>query len=239
MPKYMPNSRFSDCWSSVGEVTFFHRDGVCFWKKRAHPAFPGTMAQLEHQSVHLRALESWRGLAPEVQEIWNSLAVSVHSHRPPFKKDHHISGHNLFVSAYHGFAQLGDEHIPEPQAYEEFRVFVCEYDSATVENGTDLRLNLRVRFKGNVNPARYRLAVRIQLTRPGAGRQPGYLRSFVASGNCTSEDCFAEVVIPGYRDIWDLDLESYQVHLRYFLIDSWTGYRNIFKRKSFLMNISK
>ena len=235
----MPNSRFSDCWSSVGEVTFFHRDGVCFWKKRAHPVFPGTMAQLEHQSVHLRALEAWRGLASEVQEIWNSLAVPVLSHRPPFRKDHHISGHNLFVSAYHGFAQLGDEHIPEPQAYEEFPVFVCEYDSAAVENGTDLSIKLRVKFERNVLPSRYRLAVRIQLTRPGAGRQPGYLRSFIASGNCAVGDGLVEIVIPGYRDIWDLDLESYQVHLRYFLIDSKTGYRNIFKRKSFLMNISK
>lgn len=236
----MPNSRFSDCWSSVGEVTFFHRNGACFWKKRAHPKFPGTPAQLEHQAVHLRALDAWRGLAPMVQERWNELAVPVVSHRPPFKKDHHISGHNLFVSAYHGFAQLGDEHIPVPQVYEEFPVFVCEYDSATVENGTDLRIRLRIKMdESEIIPARYRVAVRIQLARPEAGRQPGFLRSFVASGNCTSDDCIVEIFIPDYRDIWKLNLDSYQVHLRYFLIDSKTGYRNIFKRKSFLMAVSE
>lgn len=233
----MPNSRFSDCWSSMGEVTFFHRNGVCFWKKRAHPKFPGTPAQLEHQAIHLRALEAWRKLAPEVQERWNELAVSVISHKPPFRKDHHISGHNLFVSAYHGFAQLGDEHIPEPQVYEEFPAFVCEYDSSTIENGTNLRIRLRVKMEGKVIPSKYRIAVRIQLTRAGAGRQPGYLRSFIASGNCTSEDCIVEIVIPDFKDIWKLDLDSYQVHLRYFLIDSKTGYRNIFKRKSFLMSV--
>lgn len=174
-----------------------------------------------------------------VQEQWNTLALPVHSHRPPFRKDHHISGHNLFVSAYHGFARLGDEHIPEPQGYEGFPVFVCEYDSAAVENETNLSIRLRVRMENVVIPSRYRLAVRIQLTRPGAGRQPGYLRSFVASGNCTAKDCVARIVIPDYKDIWKLDLVSYQVHLRYFLIDSKTGYRNFFKSKSFLMSVSK
>ena len=237
MPRYYPNTRFSDCWSSVGNVTFYHRDGVCYFRKRAICTFGGSAGQVAVSDVHHRALAAWRELSHDVQLQWNAIAASVRPHRPPFDGSAHITGHNLFVSAYHGFAQLGNEHIPVPQAYEEFPVFVCEYDSAAVENGTDLRLNLRVRFKGNVNPARYRLAVRIQLTRPGAGRQPGYLRSFIASGNCTAEDCLAEIFIPGYRDIWNLDLESYQVHLRYFLIDSKTGYRNIFKRKSFLIDI--
>lgn len=73
------------------------------------------MGQMEAQSVHLRALQAWRALTPAVQELWNSLAVVVPSHRPPFKKDHHITGHNLFVSAYHGFSQLGNEHILSPE----------------------------------------------------------------------------------------------------------------------------
>lgn len=73
------------------------------------------MGQMEAQSVHLRALQAWRTLTPAVQELWNSLAVVVPSHRPPFKKDHHITGHNLFVSAYHGFSQLGNEHILSPE----------------------------------------------------------------------------------------------------------------------------
>lgn len=237
MPRYTPNIRFSDCWSSVGEVTFYHRNGVCYWKKRAHPEFPGTLPQMEAQSVHLRALQAWRTLDPVTQEQWNMLSLNVYSHRPPFKKDHHITGHNLFVSAYHGFAQLGNEHLPAPRAFEELPVVCCEYDSAFLQDESTLCIKLRTQLERNAIPSRYRLAVRIQLTTPGAGRQPGYLRSFIASDNCTASDCIVSLQIPGYKDIWDLDLNSYQVHMRYFLLDSETGYRNIFKKKSFLIQL--
>lgn len=237
MPKYKPNIRFSDCWSSVGEVTFYHRNGVYYWKKRAHPEFPGTLPQMEAQSVHLRALQAWRTLDPVTQEQWNMLALTVQSHRPPFKKDHHITGNNLFVSGYHGFAQLGNEHIPAPRAFEDFPVLYCEYHSVSVVNDDTLSIKLRVCLDRCPNPTRYRLAVRLQLTTPGAGRRPGYLRSFVAQDNCTSDDCIVEVLVPGYKDIWDLDLPEYQVHFRYFLLDSETGYRNIFRKKSFLMEL--
>ena len=237
MPVYEPNTRFSDCWSSVGEVTFYHRDGVCYWKKRAHPEFPGTMSQMEQQTIHLRAIQAWQGLPAVTQLQWNSLALTVQSHRPPFKADHHISGYNLFVSAYHGFAQLGDEHVPVPRAYENLPIFTCDYDSVEVEAGTDLSIKLRTKLDGNVDPTRYRVAVRLQLTHPGAGRQPGYLRSFIASGNCTASECLVEIYVPNYREIWGLDLPSFQVHMRYLMIDSETGYRNIFKKKSFLMTL--
>ena len=237
MPKYKPNIRFSDCWSSVGDVTFYHRGGTCYWKKRPHPEFPGTLAQMEAQSVHLRALQAWRDLDPITQEQWNMLALTVQSHRPPFRADHHITGHNLFVSGYHGFAQLGNEHVPVPRAYEDFPVMTCEEVGASVLDGSTLSLRLRVRLEGCNSPARYRLAVRIQLTTPGSGRRPGYLRSFVACDNCASSDCVASVMVPGYKDIWDLDLDSYQVHMRYFLLDSETGYRNNYKKKSFIINL--
>ncbi|HOE75573.1 MAG TPA: hypothetical protein PLK07_03140 [Rectinema sp.] len=190
---------------------------------------------MEQQAVHLRAIQAWQSIEPVVQKQWNTLALTVQSHRPPFKTDHHISGYNLFVSAYHGFAQLGDEHIPVPRAYENLPIFTCEYNSVDVEAVTDLSIKLRTKLDGNVDPTRYRVAVRIQLTRTGAGRQPGYLRSFIASGNCTSSDCLVEIYVPDYRLIWDLDLPAYQVHMRYLMIDSETGYRNIFKKKSFLM----
>jgi hypothetical protein len=237
MPKYKPNIRFSDCWSSVGDVTFYHRNGVCYWKKRAYPEFPGTLPQMEAQSVHLRALQAWRSLDRLVQEQWNMLALTVYSHRPPFNKDHHISGYNLFVSAYHGFAQLGNEHVPVPRAYEELPIFTVSYHSVSIQDGDTLCIKLRTQLERNVVPSRYRLAVRIQLTTPGSGRRPGYLRSFVATSNCTASDCIVEVLVPGYKDIWDLDLPEYQVHMRYFLIDAETGYRNIFKKKSFLMTL--
>lgn len=80
----------------------------------------GTAAQLDQAQVHHRAILAWQHLPHSVQLQWNHYARSVPSHRPPYDNNHHISGYNLFVSAYHGFAQLGREHIPEPQPFPEF-----------------------------------------------------------------------------------------------------------------------
>lgn len=98
---------FEDCYGSVGEKTYYHRGGKCYYRRRARPGFPGTMAQMEHLAVHLRALDAWRKLSFASQKRWNDCAVGVVSHRPPFDGKSGISGHNLFVSAYHGFATLG------------------------------------------------------------------------------------------------------------------------------------
>jgi hypothetical protein len=233
MPKYEPNSRFSDCWASAGDVTFYHRDGVCFWKKRFCPVFPGTPRQLDQLEVHHRALESWKSLEHETQLQWNTLAKPVVSHKPPFDGKGGISGFNLFVSAYHGFAQLGDEHIPIPAAFEIFPVFVAEFSDVEAASSSDLLLRFRVMLPECLEPIRYRLMTRLQFTSPGRGRQPGYLRSHIAVDNCTSSDCIVEVPVADYVRKWDLDLQEYQVHCRYLLIDSNTGYRCNFKKISF------
>ena len=238
MPRYLPNGRFTDCWASAGNVTFYHRDGVCYWKNRGERQFQGTATQLELVDLHKRALAAWRALDPAVQEVWNGYAVGVFSHRPPFTKDHSISGYNLFVSAYHGFAQLGDEHVPSPAPWEEFPTVWMGFRSAEVVSGDDLKIKVRVVLDGNVDPTRYRLHLRLQLTEPGRGRQPGYLRAFLAEANCTGRDCTVSVLVPNYRDVWGLDLQEYNVHCRYLLIDSQTGYRNVFKKKSFPISLS-
>lgn len=99
MPKYIPSMPFEDCFGSVGDLTFYHRNGQCYYRKRASPEFAGTMLQMEHQTVHLRALEAWRQLTPDLQKQWNYYSVGVQSHRPPFDGKSGITGHNLFVSA--------------------------------------------------------------------------------------------------------------------------------------------
>ena len=126
MPRFLPNTRFSDCWSSVGDVTFYHRDGVCYFRKRSVCAYVGSAGQTAAGDVHKRALAAWRGLSHDVQLKWNSIAMSVRPHRPPFDGSAHITGHNLFVSAYHGFAQTGDEHIPQPAPWRRFPPFSVE-----------------------------------------------------------------------------------------------------------------
>ena len=115
MPKFKPSILISDCWGSVGDLTFYHVGGQCFYKKKSQCTFPWTEAQDSQMDVHRRALAGWRTLEQEEQEVWNVLATPVVSHRPPFDGNGRISGQNLFVSAYHGFYTLGNEHIPTPQ----------------------------------------------------------------------------------------------------------------------------
>lgn len=237
MPRFDPNSRFSDCWSSVGNVTFFHRDGVCFWKKKPVCEFTGTPGQMEQLELHRRALMAWKTLDHDVQLKWNAYAASAPSHRPPFDSTAHITGHNLFVSAYHGFAQLGEERVPEPQAFEDFPVFFAEFSSVEAVGESDLILYMHVLLGDTLEPERYRLMTKIQFTSPGRGRQPGYMRSHIASANCLGNDCIVQVPVSDYASKWELDLNSYQIHMRYLLIDTVTGYRSQCRRISFLMGL--
>ena len=48
MPRFVPDTLFSDCWSSVGNVTYYHRNGVCYFRSKAYSEFAGTAEQLEH-----------------------------------------------------------------------------------------------------------------------------------------------------------------------------------------------
>lgn len=185
------------------------------------------------QAVHSRALLAWKNLDPEIQEAWNFYACDVPSRRPPHTTDNHISGHNLFVSAYHGFAQLGEEHVPQPCPYGVFPIFHCGFNSVEVVDMSDIRLRLNVSVETCETPQRYRLAVRLQFTNVGAGVRPGFMRSFIADSNLSVCDGVSEIYIQNYREIWGIDSSNYRVYMRYFLIDTMTGYRNLYKSQSF------
>ena len=225
MPKYIPNSRFSDCWASVGSITFYHRNGQCYFRKKSVCKFPQTAGQIAVSEIHQRALAAWRTLDHDVQLRWNEYAKAVPSHRPPFDGTSHITGHNLFVSAYHGFAQLGNEHIPEPKEWNQFPLTSLEIVSATSGQQGSLILSFKVKQSQTI-PNRYRLLIKLQLTKPGAGKRPGYMRNFLADENCASDESIVTLYIPDYVSIWGLNLNHYQFHCRYTLIDTKTGYRN-------------
>ena len=112
MPRFRPSILVSDCWGSFGDLTFYHINGRCYYKKKSRCAFPGTDAQNSQLDVHRRAMSAWRTLEHSVQLIWNDLAKPVISHKPPYDNKATISGQNLFVSAYHGFYTLHNEHTP-------------------------------------------------------------------------------------------------------------------------------
>lgn len=237
MPRYYPNSGISDCWGSAGNVTFYHRDGACFFKQKPVVKFPGTAGQLEQLGVHQRALSAWRGLDHGTQMLWNKFCVDVPSKRPPYRQDNHISGYNLFVSAYHGFALLGDEKVPEPAKFVDFPVFSLGLKGASVDEFDGLKLKCVVGFQNGVDVTRFRVLAKIQLTRPGYGKRPGLMRNFLADANCTSQHSTVTFSISDYVGLAGEALKEYQVHMKYMLIDTLTGYRSMFKTKSFRISI--
>ena len=221
MPKYIPNSRFTDCYASVGNITFYHRDGECFFRTKAKPMFPGTDGQQVQLSIHQRGLQEWRNLSHEEQLEWNALARSVRSKRPPFNTSTHISGYNLFMSAYHGLACIGDERIPEPQPIPDFPVVCLEMASSTVINEADLQISFRI--TGDTIPENIRIVGKLQLTAPGYSPHRGKFRNYVST---IDNDGHVTFIMHEYKTVSGLDLLEYQIHMRYFIIDSQSGHRS-------------
>jgi hypothetical protein len=223
MPRFYPSVLIADAYGSVGEVTFYHRNGKCYYRKRSHSRYPGTVAQTSALDVHRRALAAWREVPHQMQLIWNRLAEEVEPHRPPFDHLAHITGQNLFVSAYHGFVTLRDEHVPQPVPFEKFPPFAVSLGAGVKMNGA-LVIPARVETGGCAEASRYRLLAKIQLTAPGRCRHLGYLRNFLAEGDCSAG--VVSIVIPGYAERWGYELDKYQVYARFVLIDTVTGYRS-------------
>lgn len=233
MPRFYPDILIDDCWASLGDKTFYHRNGKCYYRKKASPVFPGTDGQLDQGELHHRALEAWRSQPQEIQAVWNEYAMSVPSQRMPYDPSTSISGYNLFVSAYHGFAQLGDEHVPVPQRKGQFPVFHLEFDSAAIVNLDNLLLKFRSTSSEDAGSSRYRYLLKLQLERPGYGRNPGLMRNILALPGPSGNGAEISFLIRDYRRIWGYDLPEFQAHCRYLLLDSETGFRCRFKEKSF------
>lgn len=221
----------------MGNITFYHRNGQCYYKKKPVYPFPDTPLQQSKVNLHQRALSVWRKLSHDTQLQWNEYAKGVPSKRPPYDPHTCITGHNLFVSAYHGFAQLGQERIPEPQPYVPFPVISIEYIDAKTLDG-QLHLKFRLTMP-KYERSRYRFHTKLQLTYPGGGKRPGYMRVFLAQENCQDEDDLVTVQIPDYRSVWNLDLQEYKAYCKYTLIDTITGYRNLAQEYSFDVKISQ
>lgn len=226
MPLFRPSILLSDAYGSAGEVTFYHRNGRCYTRKRVKPQYLGTPAQLEHLAIHRRAMAAWASLDSEVQKLWNSYETSAESHRPPYDHKSHISGNNLFISAYHGFALMGDEHTPEAQPFLMPPPFFVTFDSATVEAGT-LRLTVDAHVSPYAHPERYRLYARLRLTDPGKGYGVRGMLGFQAEGDCSQQ---MSIIIPGYTEIWNLSGERFQIQAMCILLDSETGFRSQYQR---------
>lgn len=226
MVLFCPNILVSDVFGSAGDVTARHVEGETFLVKRSSVRFPGSPAQLEHLEVHRRALAAWREVPHSVQEVWNEYAREVEPHRPPFDHSSWISGQNLFVSAYHGFHTLGQEHSPEPVRFESFPGFALSVVSAVV-SGEDLVLRLSVAGLEYVKASRYWLYGRVQLVEAGRGKSSRVpWKSVLASGPCS--DGMAEMVVSSFQSVWPAVEEASVIgeNVSFVLLDAVTGYRS-------------
>lgn len=225
MPKYHPTLIISDCWSSIGDITFYHRNGQCFYKRKPYTQFGGTSAQVDQTQIHHRAILAWLQLHHSVQLEWCELAKTVPSHRPPYDTKYHISGYNLFVSSYHGFAQFGCEHVPEPQPFPKFPSIALEILELIPNEGV-VTMHCRLTLADINYPERWNLSARIQLTKHGVGLDPGKMRSYMGTPitPVISSPCLSSVEV--IFVINSIIMPEYQIYMQYRLIDSVTGYRN-------------
>lgn len=255
MPAYDPNFLISDCYGSAGSITFYHRDGKCRWRSKSTLSFAATPRQSAALDAHRRALAAWRTIPDSEKERWHGIARNVPPHRPPFGYGGHISGHNLFVSAWHGFHTLGNEHIPKPVEFSPFPVFTAEFVRAEAVNDSDLRIYLRLSMSLADNPAGYALLCKAQLTEAGKGCNPGKMRNFLTEDvpgtvpagmpseatqelTGTVEVRTVAITIPDYRTFSGIVSDSHSLHIRYMLIDRKTGYRSRYQKLSSIIGVT-
>ena len=234
MPLFRPSILISDAYGSAGELTFYHRDGRCYTRRRVKAVFPGTAAQLEHLAIHRRAIAAWASLDRDTQLRWNTYETTAEPHRPPFDHKAHISGNNLFVSAYHGFALMGNEHTPAPQPFRMPPPFLVSFEAAIVEDG-DLLLTVDAHVSQDAHPERYRLYSRLRLTYPGKGYGVRGMKGYLAAGDSSGR---MTITIPGYTEIWNLPEERFQIQAMSILLDSETGFRSQYQRTVCILSTS-
>lgn len=234
MPAFQPSVLISDAYGSVGDITFYHRGGKCYYRKRSAGNYPGTSAQLSHLDVHRRALAAWRTLDQATQIIWHEYGKEAVPHKPPFDNKAHISGQNLFVSAYHGFVTLGNEHIPTPQRFVKFPPFAVKMENGVRVDGS-LVIPTVVTMADGLDAGRYWLLAKLQLTEPGRGRHPGLLRNYLADANCDAAQI--RVTVPEYTEQVGFELEQILVYARFVLLDCVTGYRSQYQDYATILRI--
>ena len=237
MIESFPNILISDVYGSAGGVTAVHKDGKVCLRRKSSAKYPGTPAQLEHLAVHRRALAAWRGLAHEVQLVWNGCAQEVEPHRPPFDGKAWISGQNLFVSAYHGFATLGDERVPVPCRFEGFPGFAVSLIDA-VEVDDVLTMRLSVAGLDGVDGSRYWLYGQVQVVYAGCGTSSRLKwKSVLGCGACAGG--VADMKIAQWREVWPFigKEERFTLHMRLVLLDAVTGYRSQKWKGNFIVEL--
>ena len=179
-------------------------------------------------------MAAWASLDRDTQLKWIEYETTAEPHRPPFDHKAHISGNNLFISAYHGFALMGDEHTPEPNPFGKFPPFAMVFQSAIVVDN-NLKILARTSIGEQEHPERYCIYVRLSLSAPGTGYSVRGMRGFLAEGNGSG---FVTITVSSYQNFWDVELPEYQIHSQSILLDRETGFRSQYQRYSAIIPVA-
>ncbi len=135
------------------------------------------------------------------------------------------------MSAYHGFARLGTERIPEPRVWEDFPPFHIDGFSLVAWDVDDssVIIECKVHLVDCAELSRYRLLGKIQIVEPGRGSNPGLMRTFLAEdvGTVGSNVKICRFTVPT-----SVVGERLQLHSRMLLLDSTSGYRSQYQKYS-------
>lgn len=151
---------------------------------------------------------------------------------------YHRNGICYFRSkAYSDFAgtadQLENEHIPAPVMFEPFPIFSMDYLNCLTTDGGLLKLRFRLTLCGAGEPERYRVLGKFQIGEPGCGRNPGMMRNCLSKSIPSGECSVIEFLVPDTVPV----LQMKQLHLRYLLLDTRTGYRSQYHSMSAIATI--
>ena len=86
----------------------------------------------------------------------------------------------------------------------------------------DVKLRFKLTLCGTSKFSRYRVLGKIQIEEPGVGRHPGRQRNYLSESVPDGTSSEIEFVVPMNRN----DLQMFQIHIRYLLLDTVTGYRS-------------
>ncbi len=131
---------------------------------------------------------------------------------------------------------LGNEHIPVPGPFEPFPIFSLDFVNCGKSGDSDITLRFRLALCWTEDFSRYRVLCKVQLAEPGLGRNPGKMRNFLSPSVPSAAVSEIAVNIKCYKSVWGLSLDTYQLHLRYILLDSVTGYRSQYHLLSTLIS---
>ena len=83
--------------------------------------------------------------------------------------------------------------------------------------------------------SRYWVYGKLQVVMAGAGKGNAPWKSVLAAGPCSVSP--VELIVPNWREVWDMDWDSFQLHGQVVLLDALNGYRSQKHRLSALVEL--